>query len=123
MMQALDFARARSFQIQHHRPGAVPDNRRTDLLVRARQINRIEVMGETDRQSLCSSGVILIKDYTEWFHTFPLTTPQIAAALAATADTAIAGVGNSDPSTTALLTQRFLGRGLERFRLQLPVLF
>jgi hypothetical protein len=44
------------------------------------------VLGETNRQILCSSGVILIEDYTERFHTFPLTTPQCAAALAATAN-------------------------------------
>src|SRR5450759_3627273 len=71
MMQMLDFVRSRSFQIQHHRFGALPGNRGTDLLASAGQINRIEVLGKTDRQSLCSSGVILIEDYTQWFHTSP----------------------------------------------------
>jgi hypothetical protein len=28
------------------------------------------VLGKTNRQSLCSFGVILIEDYTEWFHDF-----------------------------------------------------
>ncbi len=70
-MQALNFVRPRSFQIQHHRFGAVLGYCGTDLLVSAGQINRIEVLGETDRQGLCSSGVILIEDYTELFHTRP----------------------------------------------------
>jgi len=86
MMQTLDFVRPRSFQIQHHRLGAVPGNCGTDLLASAGQINRIKVLGQTNRQSLCSSGVILIKDYTKWFHTSPLTTPQFAAAMAARAN-------------------------------------
>ncbi len=86
MMQTLNFARARSFQIQHQRFGTMPGNRRADVFVTASQMNRIKMFGKTDRQGLCSSGVILIEDYTEWFHTFPLTTPRFAAALAATAN-------------------------------------
>jgi hypothetical protein len=85
-MQTLDFSRSRSFQIQHQRLGAMPGNRGTDIVVTAGQINRFKVLRKTDRQSLCSSGVILIEDYTEWFHKFPLTTPRFAAALAATAN-------------------------------------
>ena len=65
---------------------ALPGNRGTDIVVTAGQINRFKVLRKTDRQSLCSSGVILIEDYTEWFHKFPLTTPRFAAALAATAN-------------------------------------
>ena len=80
MMQTLDFVRPRSFQIQHQRCGAMPGNRGTNLFVAAGQINRFKVLGQTDRQSLCSSGVILIEDYTEWFHDFPLTSPRFAAA-------------------------------------------
>ena len=44
-MQTLDFVRARSFQIQHHRFGAMPGNCGTDLLVRASQINGIKMLG------------------------------------------------------------------------------
>ncbi len=43
MMQTLDFARARSFQIQHYRFSAVPGNCRKHVLVSAGQINRIEM--------------------------------------------------------------------------------
>src|SRR5208337_3601954 len=121
MMQALDFVRPRSFQIQHHRLGAVLGNRGTDLLVSGGQINRIEVLGETDRQSLCSSGVILIKDYTEWFHTHPPDLTAIRGGLGC--DSKLLAQSLSTPSATALLAQRFLGRGLERFSLELSVLF
>ena len=86
MMQTFNFARARSFQIEHQRFGTMPGNRGADLFVTAGQINGIKVFGEANRQSLCSSGVILIKDYREWFHKIPLNTPQYAAALAATAN-------------------------------------
>src|ERR1035441_2594980 len=72
----LDLARSRSLQIQHHRLGAMPDNRGTDFLVRASQMNGIKMLGETDRQSLCSSGVILEEDYTKWFHIDP---PDVTA--------------------------------------------
>jgi len=64
-MQTLNFARSRSLQVQHYRLGAMPGNCGADLLVRACQINRIKVLGETDRQSLRCSGIILVKDYTE----------------------------------------------------------
>ena len=121
MMQMLDFVRPRSFQIQHHRFGAMPCNRGTDLLVSAGQINRIKVLGKTDRQSLCSSGVILIKDYTEWFHTHPPDLTAIRGGLGC--DSKLPAQALSFPSATALLAQRFLGRGLEWFRLQLSVLF
>ena len=64
-MQTLNFAWSRSLQIQHHRSCPITGNRGTDLFVAAGQINRLEVLRETDRQSLCSSGVILVEDYTD----------------------------------------------------------
>ena len=76
MMQTLNFARSRSFQIQHQRFGAIPRHRRLNLRVAAGQINRFKVLGKTNRQSLSSSGVILIKDYTQCFHNVPLTSPR-----------------------------------------------
>ena len=71
MMQTLNLARSRSFQIQHQRSGSMPGNRGTDFFVTAGQMNRIKVLRETNRQSLCSSGVILIEDYAACFHTSP----------------------------------------------------
>ncbi len=103
MMQTLDLVRPRSLQIQHQRCRAMPGNRGTHLFVGAGQINRIKVLGQTDRQSLCSSGVILIKDYTEWFHNFPLTSPRFAAALAGTAK-CCAGVIDSERDSVTCAT-------------------
>ncbi len=44
-MQTLDFARARCFQIQHHRLGLMPGNCGADFLVRASQMNGIKMLG------------------------------------------------------------------------------
>jgi len=71
MMQALDFARAGSFQIQHQGPSPMPGNRGTDFFVTAGQMNGIKVSGKANRQSVRGSGIVLIKHYTEWFHTSP----------------------------------------------------
>src|SRR5208283_1918218 len=106
MMQTLDFVRPRSFQIQHQRCGAMKGNRGTDLFVGAGQMNRFKVLGKTDRQSLCSSGVILIEDYTEWFHDFPLTSPRFAAALAATANGCTGVIDSERDSVTCATLSR-----------------
>jgi hypothetical protein len=81
LMQTLNFARPRSFQIQHDRLSAIPGNRRQDLLAGAGQTNRPKVLGKTGRQNLCRSGVVLIKDYIACFHITPLTAPQIRGGL------------------------------------------
>ena len=84
-------------------------------------MNGIEVLGKTDRQSLSSSGVILVEDYTEWLHTPPDFT-AICGGLGCDSNL-LAQALIRFRARTALLAQRLLGRGLERFSLELSVLF
>ncbi len=70
-MQTFDVAGSGNFQIEHQCFGATPGNGRGELFIVARQINGIKMLGETNRQSLRSSGVILVEDYIQWFHRSP----------------------------------------------------
>ena len=70
-MQTVNFVRSRRFHIQYQRFRAMPGNGGTHLFAGAGQMNRVEMLGKTNRQNLSSPGVILIEDYTECFHTSP----------------------------------------------------
>ncbi len=65
MMQTLNFARSGRFEIKYQCFGAMPGHGRTDLFRGPGHINRIKVLGETDRQSLGGSRVILIDNYAQ----------------------------------------------------------
>jgi hypothetical protein len=75
-MEMLNLAGSRNFQINYHGIGTMQGNSGTDLRVSLYQLNCIEVLRQSDGQTLCRSEVILIEDNREWIHTFPLTTPQ-----------------------------------------------
>ena len=71
-MQTINFVRSRRFQIQYQRFRAMPGNGGAHLFAGAGQMNRVKMLGKTYRQNARNPGVILIDDYTEWFHDFPL---------------------------------------------------
>jgi len=70
-MQTVTFVRSRGFQIQYQCFRAMPGDDGAYLLAGAGQMNRAEMLGKTSRQNLRNPGVILVDDYTEWFHDFP----------------------------------------------------
>ena len=108
--------------IQYQHFGPIPGDGGTKVLVAASEMNGLKMLGKTVRQDLSGSGVILIQDYTDWFHGSPNSSPRDAVALAAT-EVSTTGVERLRARTALLLAQRFLGRGLERFSLEFSVLF
>ena len=71
MMDTLDLVRSRCFQVQNQRISAMPRNRAAGFFVRTGQVNRVKMLGKADRQSLSSSGVIVIEHDAKCFHTSP----------------------------------------------------
>jgi len=124
-MEMLNLAGSRNFQINYHGIGTMQGNRGTDLRVFVYQLNSIEMLRQSDGQTLCRSEVILINDNREWIHTFPLTTPQFRGDLGCDSEEpaqAFGVVNTQSEREQRLLAQRFLGRGLKWFGLKLPVL-
>jgi len=120
-MQTGDLVRLRFLHVENQHVGMSSGNGRADFFIPQGQFYRLEMLRETDHQRLRSIGVILVDDQLAWFHTFPLVSPFRAVAFGW--DSKLLPQALSNPSWTALLAQRFLGRGLERFSLELSVLF
>ena len=86
VMQAPDLIRARSFNIQYQHIGTMPFYGHAHFFVSFRYVYRSKILGKTDRQSLSSSGVIVIDNQVEWFHRSPLSHRGYGVPLAATAN-------------------------------------
>jgi hypothetical protein len=73
-MQTVNFIWSRRFQIQYQSLRTMPGNGEAHFLASADQMNKIKMLGKTNRKNLRNSGVVLVEDHPDGFHITPRCT-------------------------------------------------